>query len=103
MVFYISQVIGLQHFERNKCQKPCRAYVTISNEAFAILTLENKWEQWIIMAKANTWTTSPVPTKRTLTRDWTATAAKKSHLVEHTTGQPQARQYRGWSAQGINC
>jgi hypothetical protein len=99
--YYVSAVIGLRHFEKNKCTKNYREYVTISDEAFAILTIENNWDRWIDMAKAKFWKTSPVPTKWTVTRDKTATAKRKGKADKENDAQPQARRYRGWSAQGI--
>jgi hypothetical protein len=61
--YYVSAVIGLWHFEKHKCSKKYRDYVTISNEAFAILTIENNWDRWVDMAELEAWKTSPVPTK----------------------------------------
>jgi hypothetical protein len=102
VTYYVGAVVGLRHFEKHKCHKLYREYVTISDEAFAILTLENNWDRWMAMAAAEEWTTAPVPTKWTVTRDRTASAAKKARTREAETGNPQARRYRGWSAQGIN-
>lgn len=100
--YYVGAVIGLRHFEKHKCRKLYREYVSVSDEAFAILTLENNWERWMEMARQDDWTTAAVPTKWTVTRDRTASAAKKAQNRESETGNPQARRYRGWSAQGIN-
>ena len=100
--YYVGAVIGLRHFEKQKCRKLYREYVSVSDEAFAILTLENNWERWMEMARQDDWTTAAVPTKWTVTRDRTASAAKKAQNRESETGNPQARRYRGWSAQGIN-
>jgi hypothetical protein len=82
--YYVSAVIGLRHFEKNKCTKNYREYVTISDEAFAILTIENNWDRWIDMAKAKFWKTSPVPTKCMVTRDKTATAKRKGKADKET-------------------
>ena len=102
VTYYVGAVVGLRHFEKHKCVKPYREYVTISDEAFAVLTLENNWGRWMAMAQNDKWTTAPVPTKWTVTRDRTAVAAKKARTAESNTGLPQARRYRGWSAEGIN-
>ena len=37
--FYVSGVIGLRYFEKHKCQKLYRNYVTVSDEAFASKTI----------------------------------------------------------------
>jgi hypothetical protein len=100
--YYVSAVIGLRHFEKQKCNKTYSSYVTISDEAFAILSIENNWDRWMAMAKAQAWKTSPVPTKWTVTRDKTSTPAKRGNAILGQENQPQARRYRGWSAQGIN-
>ena len=102
VTYYVGAVVGLRHFEKHKCHKLYREYVTISDEAFAILTLENNWDRWMAMAETDEWTTAPVPTKWTVTRDRTASAAKKARDKESETGHAQARRYRGWSAHGIN-
>ena len=113
VVFYISAVIGLRRFEKNKCRKPYSDYVTVSDEAFAVLTIENNWLRWMDMAKEKHWKDSPVPTKWTVTRDKpTATSigkSKKRAVVSHSDTLndmkehgPQARRYRGWSVHGIN-
>jgi hypothetical protein len=59
--------------------------MTISNEAFAILTIENNWGRWIDMAVAEAWKTSPVATKWTVTRDKTATAEQCSKATNKAT------------------
>ena len=101
--YYISAVIGLRHCKKHKCTKLYSAYVAVRDEAFAILTLENNWDRWMSMAVTKQWKTAPVPTKWTVTRDRLATAARKeAHGGALLKEQPQARCYRGWSAQGIH-
>jgi hypothetical protein len=113
VVFYIGAVVGLRRFEKDKCRKKYSEYVTVSDEAFAVLTLENNWMRWMAMAKAKHWKDSPVPTKWTVTRDKPTPVltgkSKKRALVNHSETErdknqqgPQARRYRGWSAHGIN-
>jgi hypothetical protein len=100
--YYVSAVIGLRDFEKYKCQKLYREYVSVSDEAFAVLTLENNWDRWMEMAANDEWTTASVPTKWTVSRDRTASSAKKARARLEETGIPQARRYRGWSPAGIN-
>jgi hypothetical protein len=101
--YYVSAVIGLRHFEKHKCTQLYREYVTISDEAFAILTIENNWSRWIDMATTEDWRSSSVPTKWTVTRDKTATAERRGrgNSKNDDDVQPTARRYRGWSAIGI--
>ena len=113
VVFYIGAVIGLRRFEKEKCRKKYSDYVTVSDEAFAVLTIENNWLRWMAMAKAKHWKDSPVPTKWTVTRDKPTpmqnSKSKKRAVVKDADTDndmiqqgPQARRYRGWSAHGIN-
>jgi hypothetical protein len=48
--YYVSPIIGLRHFENEKCSKLYSSYTTVSNEAFVVLTLENNWDWWMSMA-----------------------------------------------------
>jgi hypothetical protein len=36
----VSTIIGLRHFEKQKCHTSYSTYATVSDEAFAIFTLE---------------------------------------------------------------
>jgi hypothetical protein len=65
--YYLSPVIGLRHFEKEKCSKLCSSYATVSDEAFTVLTLENNWDQWMPMAITNHWKDSSVCTKYNVT------------------------------------
>ena len=99
--FYVSGVIGLRYFEKHKCQKLYRNYVTVSDEAFAILTIENNWDRWIAMAGTEEWKTSPVPTKWTVTRTKADNAKQKATTTGSQNSEPTARRFRGWSSEGI--
>lgn len=116
--FYVSPVIGLRRFEKEKCCKLYSSYATVSDEAFAVLTLENNWDRWMAMFVSGKWKDSEVRTKYTVTRDTSVSAssgktkkrknkpANEQSQTETTTakpeGGPQARRFRGWSAHGIN-
>ncbi len=64
VVYYVSALVGLQHFKKEKCRKKYSNFVTVSDEAFDVLTLENNsWSCWMAMAKDDHWNSSPVPTK----------------------------------------
>ena len=51
-LFFVSGVVDIQQFDRNKCILQYRKYVTVSDKAFTMLTLENNWSTWSGMAKA---------------------------------------------------
>jgi hypothetical protein len=102
--FFVSGVVGVRKFERNKCHVKYSKYVTVSDEAFTILTLENNWERWSSMAEYMDWKDSDEPSK------WTTSKEKRSKAKNATTADdtssaenncPLAKRYRGWSAQGI--
>ena len=97
--YYVSAVIGLRYYEKEKLRSKFSDYVTVSDEAFAVLTLENNWTRWMAMAVANHYKESSVKTRWTVTRD-----KKKGsgHGTDDAIDGPQARRYRGWSAHGIN-
>jgi hypothetical protein len=83
---------------------------TVSYEAFAILTLENKWDHWMAMANSVEWKHSPVRTKWTVTRDDTPFSSNQGKTSTKSDGKsggtgvpelpqgPQAWRYQGWSA-----
>jgi hypothetical protein len=113
VVYYVSAVIGMRHFEKEKCRSKYSEYVTVSDEAFTVLTIENNWMRWTAMAKSKHWKDSPVRTKWTVTRDKpavvvAANAKHSSHETElpHNSNGiqdgPLAQRFRGWSAHGIN-
>jgi hypothetical protein len=49
--FFVSHVVGIRQFYRNKCHARNSTYVTISDEAFTVLTIENNWNRWACMAE----------------------------------------------------
>ena len=101
--FFVSGVVGVRKFDRNKCHIRYNKYVTISDEAFTVLTLENNWKRWCSMAEADDWKDSDEPSK------WTTSKEKRKARGSDTmdgyssdeNDTPQAKRYRGWSAQGI--
>ena len=94
--FFVSGVVGIRRFDRNKCQNLYRTYVTISDEAFTVLTLENNLERWNDMAEKEEWKDSMVPSK------WTTSKEKRQAENRNKENPiPQAQRYRGWSAQGL--
>lgn len=100
--FFVSGVVGIRHFDRNKCIRPLSKYVTSSDEAFAVLTLENNWSRWSSMATTKNWKESEVPSA------WTTSIDKRKAMHEPNDEDdsddqetPQPRRYRGWTARGI--
>ena len=100
--FFVSGVVGIRHFDRNKCIQPLSKYVTSSDEAFAVLTIENNWERWSSMARTKNWKDSDVPSTWTTSIDKRKSRNEKGDEAKTDEAEtPQARRYRGWTTQGI--
>ena len=100
--FFVSGVVGIRNFNRNKCVKPHSTHVSVSDEAFTVLTLEKNWDRWSSMAETGTWTDSEVPSKWTTSNEKRKTKLQEDDYERSDEDQiPQARHFRGWSAQGI--
>jgi hypothetical protein len=103
LTFFVSGVVGLRHFDRNKCLQYFGNYITVSDEAFTVLTLENNWERWSDMAESDEWRESSVPSKWTTSTEKRASNQQPDKVSSDTSVvTPQARRFRGWTAQGIN-
>ena len=63
--YFISAVIGKTKYKRNSCTNLLSKYASVSDEAFAILSLENIFDTWIDMAIRSNTKTSNVPCKYT--------------------------------------
>ncbi len=55
--FFVSGVIGIRQFDRNKCHLALRKYISVSDKAFTVLTPENNWDRWSDMARNDEWKT----------------------------------------------
>ena len=100
--FFVSGVVGIRHFDRNKCSQPLSKYVTSSDEAFAVLTLENNWSRWSSMAATKNWKDSDVPSAWTTSIDKRKSRKDQDEEEDSDDAEsPQARRYRGWTTKGI--
>ena len=101
--FFDSGVVGIRQFDWNKCHLAIRKYISESDKAFTVLTLENNWERWSDMAHNDEWKDSDEPSK------WTPSNEKQKVVMmnEATPGSddnnvtPKAKCYRGWLEKGI--
>ena len=91
--FFVSGVVGICRFDRNKCHAKYSTYVSISDEAFAVLTLENNWDRWASMAENGGWTDTIVASKWTTTRD-KRKAKRKNTRMEKRIVQVKTRMCR---------
>jgi hypothetical protein len=86
--YFVSAVVGKTFYKVNKCQKLLSEFTTISDEALAILILENNFDTWCDMATKNITKNSLVLPK--YTNGGTSTGENAS-----------TRRYQGWSNEGI--
>ena len=102
--FFVSGVVGIRHFDRSKCHLEISKYVSVSDEAFTVLTLENNWARWTSMAENDDWKESDIPSEWTTSKDRRKLHNKRDEMDSDSLDSgdnPQARRYRGWTAKGI--
>lgn len=113
--YFISPVVGKKKFGKYCWQSNFSSYVSKSDEAFAILTFENNYDQWMSMASNNKWTSSSVKPEYTTggnslqtprpSRSNTSTTNAMADFVESNAFENHlsatSARCRGWSAQGI--
>ena len=93
--FFVIGVVGIQQFDRNKCNTALKKFISVSDEAFTVLTLENNWDRWSDMADKEEWRDSDEPSK------WTTSNEKfkavmmnqATQLSENKDVTPQAKCY----------
>jgi len=93
-------VVGKRKFDKSSYKYLLSRYVSVSDEAFALLIFENNYDRWLDMAIRNNWTTSDVMPLYT-------TGGNASQTPRNL--QPNCKQkntsrtsmYQGWSVQGI--
>ena len=84
---FLKCVIGENQWKTNYLKKPLSDYVTVSDEAFAFLVVENSLDRWTDMWVKNNKKTSSVP------------ALYTNAGVSAKDGR--TKRYCGWSAEGI--
>ena len=115
--FFISPIAGKQKFETRCWRFAFSTYVTISDEAFALLLFENNYDRWLDCAQRKDWTHSKIMPKYTTGGNVTQTpkntkvtvtkkgkASKKDQSSNDDTrlnNNASTAMYQGWSAEGI--
>ena len=59
--YFVSAVIGKMNYKKKSCSIVMSKYATVSDEAFALLILENNYETWMDMALTGNTKASKVP------------------------------------------
>lgn len=86
--YFVSAVIGNLRFKQNCCDNLLSQYATVSDEAFAILIMENNYGAWVDMGLRKDTSSTEAP--------WKYTNGGKAK------GEVASSQHnRGWSEQGM--
>ena len=86
--YFISPVIGKIFYKENRCERLVSDFVSVSDEAFALLIFENNHATWCDMIRQNITKSSSVICK--YTNGGCSNAPNGS-----------SRQYQGWNPEGI--
>ena len=86
--YFIAPVVGKIFYKENRCDRLISDYISVSDEAFAILIFENNYETWCDMVKRNNTKLSPVIRKYT---NGGSSSGKNG----------SSRRYQGWNSEGI--
>ena len=88
--YLLSAVVGKCVYKSQKHKALVSTYTTISDEAFALIVVENNWERWMDMHEHNNYKSSNVMPKFT-------NAGKTRYSSNGSSNQ----KYKGWSAAGL--
>ena len=100
--FFIAPVIGKRTFDKTSFKYLFLRYVSVSDEAFALMVFENNYERWIDMAIKNIWAKLDVLPLYT-TGGNTAQTPSKFHTNITRLNTSSTCVYQGRSAKGIKC
>ena len=90
MEYCVSAVVGRQLFKQLKTKRAISKYVEVSDEAFALLLVENSWDRWCQMYTEGDMTIqTKIHTKYTKTM-------KGFHKKTNTP-----KKFGGWSREGL--
>ena len=117
---FVAPVVGKKRFDSLCWQQHLSNFVTISDEALALVIFENNYERWMDMGKNKNWTSSNVRPKYTTGGNafQTPKASKGNNIFnkkkhngkrkseEEINGDEECRystcaKYQGWSIEGI--
>ena len=115
---FISVVVRKKKFENYCIRFPFSQYVTVSDEAFALLIFENNYDRWTSMAINDQWTSSSIKPAYTsggnvnqTTKPTIASNSKKykKNTIEKSVAStavvnnevPTTSKFQGWSIVGI--
>ena len=88
--YLLSAVVGKQIYKSRKHKSLVSTYTSISDEAFALIVVENNWERWVDMHEQKNFKSSNVMPKFT-------NAGKTRYSGNGSSNQ----KFKGWSAAGL--
>ena len=99
--YFVKPVVGKRKFDNSSFKYLLSRYVTISDEAFALLTFENNYERWLDMAIKNNWTSSNIKPLYTTGGNGNQTPSKAQAGQKSKDNNASTSMYQGWLVQGI--
>ena len=97
---FVAPVVGKRKFDKTSYKYLLSRYVSVSDEAFALLIFENNYDRWLDMAIKDNWTTSDVMPLYTTGGNASQTPRNlQPNQVQKNTSRTSM--YQGWSVQGI--
>jgi len=87
--YFVSSVTGKNHFKYHRCDKLLSEYVTVCDEALAILIFENNIDTWKDLYLKN------ITKNSTVRKKYTNGGSSKGDTAS-------SRKYQGWSSEGID-
>lgn len=102
---FVAPVVGKKRFEDNCCRQKLSDFVTISDEALALILFDNNYDRWLDMGKNNDWTKSLICPRYTTGGNAIQTPRRKKSTNENITSEKlrdsTCAKYQGWSIEGI--
>lgn len=100
--YFVKPVVGKRKFDDSSVKFLLSRYVTVSDEAFALLTFENNYDRWLDMSIRNNWATSDVKPLYSTGGNGNQTPSNTQANQESKKGNNSSTSmYQGWSVQGI--
>lgn len=99
--YFVAPVVGKRKYEKNSIKFLLSRYVTVSDEAFALLVFENNYERWLDMGNKNNWTTSDVTPLYSTGGNGTQTPKNAEATQGLQDNTSSTSMFQGWSIQGI--
>ena len=119
-VLFVASVVGKKRFENLCWKQKLSDFVSVSDEALALIIFENNYDRWIAMGNNNDWTNCTVRPKFTTGGNASQTpkttkganagkkkvkGKNKDVIVENSNEEAPKNstcaKYQGWSVEGI--